>query len=185
MRAPLPQGLNAIVVALLLDLAAAGAFAQAQADPRPTRDLADGIPSADEINTVLFSDDACLDLIKIGQKCMVVRPVIEFSLPAAAFALGSAALPPTLKQPLDVFAEVLRKRRGSSQTLHITGHTDASGSVEGNLLLSKRRAEAVKRYLVEQGADASMLATDGVGSSRLMNAADPRAAVNRRVTLGR
>jgi outer membrane protein OmpA-like peptidoglycan-associated protein len=51
--------------------------------------------------------------------------------------------------------------------LAITGHTDNVGSDAYNMELSKRRAESVKKYLVEKyNIDEQRLMIDGVGSSR-------------------
>ena len=41
--------------------------------------------------------------------------------------------------------------------LEITGHTDNQGDDTANMLLSKKRAEAVKNYMITQGIDATRL----------------------------
>jgi OOP family OmpA-OmpF porin len=48
----------------------------------------------------------------------------------------------------------------------VEGHTDSVGSDAYNQRLSERRAEAVKRYLVAQGIEASRLSTHGYGESK-------------------
>lgn len=64
----------------------------------------------------------------------------------------------------------------------INGHTDGSGSPEYNEDLSQRRAESVKRLLIEQfGLKPQTLVAVGFGFSQLKNARDPFAAENRRV----
>ena len=64
----------------------------------------------------------------------------------------------------------------------IEGHTDALGTPQYNLQLSRKRAEAVKRYLVgEHGLDASRLKTIGYGEGRPMDGADASKPENRRV----
>ena len=45
----------------------------------------------------------------------------------------------------------------------VAGHTDAKGSAPYNKQLSLKRAEAVKRYLVEKGIEAGRLDTVGYG----------------------
>jgi outer membrane protein OmpA-like peptidoglycan-associated protein len=67
----------------------------------------------------------------------------------------------------------------------VIGHADASGTPEANQVLSLRRAEAVKSYLVQKGAEPDMLVVAGVGAKDLKNAANPTAAENRRVEIGR
>jgi len=68
--------------------------------------------------------------------------------------------------------------------LEIDGHTDATGNPAHNMVLSKRRAEAVKSILVSQfGIDAGRLATAGFGSSKPIDTNNTAAgkAQNRRV----
>jgi outer membrane protein OmpA-like peptidoglycan-associated protein len=66
----------------------------------------------------------------------------------------------------------------------INGHTDAKGSAEYNQGLSERRAEAVKRLLVEQfNIPAANLIAVGYGKSMLKNSADPFGGENRRVQI--
>jgi OOP family OmpA-OmpF porin len=47
--------------------------------------------------------------------------------------------------------------------VEITGHADGIGSREYNVQLSERRAEAVKRYLVEKGVAPARITTRGAG----------------------
>jgi outer membrane protein OmpA-like peptidoglycan-associated protein len=57
--------------------------------------------------------------------------------------------------------------------LIILGHTDLTGTNEQNLILSKNRADAVKRYLSENGIPILKIQTKGIGSSSpLYNATD-------------
>jgi outer membrane protein OmpA-like peptidoglycan-associated protein len=165
-------------------LLAAGLLAlQAHADD--AIDVGNAVPDAKAVDEGLFPEVACEELKAAGFKCMGFKPAVRYSLPASSFALGSAELPETLKKQLDVFAEVLKTKRGSNKSVRIEGHADASGDAASNLALSKRRADAVKSYLVGLGADESMLITVGLGSNSPKNAADPLAAENRRVEIGR
>ena len=65
------------------------------------------------------------------------------------------------------------------------GHTDSSGADAYNMSLSQRRAEAVRDYLVQRGANAANLTARGFGESRPIadNATREGRAQNRRVTL--
>ena len=67
--------------------------------------------------------------------------------------------------------------------LSISGHTDSRGSRELNLDLSKRRADAVKTWLVEQGIDDARLETDGFGPDQPIDSNESKAgrAKNRRI----
>ena len=148
-------------------------------------DLAGTVPAVEQVKEGLFPEEACEELRKNGFKCMGFRPAVRYSLPTTSFRLGSAALPDGLKSQLEVFAEVLRNKRGNNKLVRIEGHADASGSAEANLALSQRRAEEVKRFLVERGADPAMLRSEGHGASTLRNSQDPTSQENRRVEIGR
>ena len=87
------------------------------------------------------------------------------SLPAVQ-ALGRALSNPDLK----------------GSTFIVAGHTDAVGSDAYNQDLSERRADSIKRYLVDKsGVPASDLVTVGYGKTKLKDPANPTAEVNRRV----
>ena len=148
-------------------------------------DLGQAVPEVKAISEGLFPEDACKELQQAGFKCMGFKPAVRFSLPAAAFKLGSAELPDLLRQQLDRFAEAMRGKRGSGSVVRIEGHADATGSDAINGPLSQRRAEAVKDYLVKAGADQTMLQAVGVGAKDPKDKSDPRAAENRRVEIGR
>ena len=67
-------------------------------------------------------------------------------------------------------------------TFVVAGHTDAAGTDAYNQDLSDRRADAIKRYLVEKYHIASAdLVTVGYGKSKLKDPSQPLAEVNRRV----
>ena len=150
-----------------------------------TVDMGQAVPDAQAVKEGLFPEDTCKELEAAGYKCMGFKPAVRFSLPTAIFKVGSADLPDLLRQQLDVFAEVLRGKKGSGRVVRIEGHADASGSDDVNQALSQRRAEAVRSYLVKQGADQSMLVAVGLGSGAPKSGTDPYAAENRRVEIGR
>lgn len=67
-------------------------------------------------------------------------------------------------------------------TFILAGHTDAAGGDAYNQDLSERRADSIKRYLVEKAnIPAADLVTVGYGKSKLKDPANPLAEVNRRV----
>ena len=67
-------------------------------------------------------------------------------------------------------------------TFVVAGHTDAAGGEGYNQDLSERRADAIKRYLVDKyGINGSDLVTVGYGKSKLKDPSQPMAEANRRV----
>jgi len=69
-------------------------------------------------------------------------------------------------------------------TFVLAGFADKKGRAQYNLDLSERRADSVKRYLVEKfDIPAANLVTVGYGSTRFKNPDDPYAAENRRVAV--
>lgn len=63
-------------------------------------------------------------------------------------------------------AKVPHLRANPSVRIRIEGHADERGSVEYNLALGMRRAQAVKDYLVEFGLDASRFDIVSYGEDR-------------------
>jgi outer membrane protein OmpA-like peptidoglycan-associated protein len=102
------------------------------------------------------------------------------------FATGSAEILPASEPVLEEIAAVLRDDAGLE--LIIEGHTDSVGGAEMNLDLSRRRADAVKRWLVDRRGIAEVrLTTAGYGLTRPVadNADEDGRARNRRVELVR
>jgi outer membrane protein OmpA-like peptidoglycan-associated protein len=177
-----PTSLRRCFVALAMTGAlGTGSVASAQS----AVDVGTQVPDTNAVKEGLFPEDACKELEANGFKCMGFKPAVKYSLPASSFKLGSAELPDLLKKQLDVFADVLKSKKGTGRQVRVVGHADATGTPEGNQALSVRRAEAVKAYLVDKGADPGMLVVVGVGSTEPKNPADPTAAENRRVEIGR
>ncbi len=56
------------------------------------------------------------------------------------------------------------------QIINVNGHADRLGSAQYNQKLSERRAEAVKAYLVKQGAPADKVETYGYGKTLAVKA---------------
>ncbi len=78
------------------------------------------------------------------------------------FATGAAALAPGPHAGLQRLAEHLRDNPGLR--IALVGHTDSAGSLADNIALSKRRAQAVRDYLVRNhGLAASRVEAEGMG----------------------
>ena len=97
------------------------------------------------------------------------------------FATDSAKITDYSMKKVRKFARFLINHKGSM--VHITGHTDSRGDDNYNLLLSKRRAEAVKQALIDLGVSASRLSAEGRGEKDPIasNATKQGMALNRRI----
>jgi OOP family OmpA-OmpF porin len=88
------------------------------------------------------------------------RKVVTDAIKDLEFDLGKSTIRPKSYSTLNRVAALLVEKNFS---LKLAGHTDNTGSKELNLRLSKERAEAVKAYLVSQGANASRIEATGYG----------------------
>lgn len=98
------------------------------------------------------------------------------------FATGAAELTEASFQSLSALADWLRANPNARVAL--VGHTDAVGALEGNVALSKRRADAVVRRMIDRHAiDPTQMTAEGVGflAPRASNQTDAGRTSNRRV----
>ena len=100
------------------------------------------------------------------------------------FETNSADLTPQAKKQLDVVAAALRNNKLAEYGFSVEGHADPRGLHDANLSLSQQRAESVRNYLISaHSIDAKRLKAVGKGDSEVLNAKDPAAVENRRVTI--
>jgi outer membrane protein OmpA-like peptidoglycan-associated protein len=99
------------------------------------------------------------------------------------FALNSSEISPDYKDDLTAAALVFNKYPDTN--ILVEGHTDDSGTDEINIPLSKRRAEAVSAFLVNQGVAPARLDETWYGSSqpKYPNDSAEHRSLNRRVEL--
>ncbi len=97
------------------------------------------------------------------------------------FNPGSAELEADAIEVLDTVAATIANY--SDQVIEISGHTDSSGDSVINLELSKKRAMAVRDYLVSKGLPDSQLRPIGYGESNPVadNSTPAGRAANRRI----
>ena len=80
---------------------------------------------------------------------------------------------------------VLIMKKNPDLKVEVDGHADSTGKPEYNMTLSEKRAEAVKKYFVDQGIDPDRLTTKGFGITKpaASNKTKEGRAKNRRVEL--
>jgi outer membrane protein OmpA-like peptidoglycan-associated protein len=110
-------------------------------------------------------------------------PVREFNgtIEGIVFDFNKDTIRASSKPVLDRALETLKE--WPEIRVKIIGHTDDVGTPEVNQDLSRRRAEAVKQYLIEGGVDASRVETEGRGATepRAPNDTEENRAKNRRI----
>ncbi|NVK64760.1 MAG: OmpA family protein [Flavobacteriales bacterium] len=86
-----------------------------------------------------------------------VEEVLQTAFDNLEFETGKDIIKAASIPSLTKLAEVLVKK--PEWKLQISGHTDSQGNDQNNLILSKKRAEAVKNFMVENGINADRLNT--------------------------
>lgn len=109
------------------------------------------------------------------------RPSLDFEV---YFPFNSSALQPSALDTVHKIGQLLTNPAFEGRSFLITGHTDAKGKAEPNRVVSERRAEAVKAYLVKTYAiDPLRLRVIGYGKEQLKAPDKPFSAINRRVQI--
>jgi OOP family OmpA-OmpF porin len=116
----------------------------------------------------------------------VVEPVVEpikprFNLKNVTFAFDKSYIDSLQKTYLNELAVVLKER--SDVIVIISGHTDNTGTAAYNNTLSRKRAEAVRNYLVKQGIPKARFKIEYMGLTTPIAPNETREgrALNRRV----
>jgi OmpA-OmpF porin, OOP family len=89
---------------------------------------------------------------------------LVISLSGILFDVGRSALKAGSQASIERIAAVLTQY--PQHQIVVEGHTDATGSDELNLRLSRDRASSVRSALVAGGVDASKISAEGYGESR-------------------
>ena len=128
--------------------------------PWPDRD-GDGIPD---------KEDECPDVFGVPENhgCPKLEKkeleTVKFAFDNLEFATGKDEIKSKSFFSLNALADLLKKK--DSYGLRIEGHTDNVGKDESNLILSQKRATAVKNYLMKRGVDGTKLEAFGYGASK-------------------
>jgi OmpA-OmpF porin, OOP family len=152
----------------------------------------DGCPEEDNDDDGVFDDkDECPDVpegkggdgdgcpdrgqVKVEEGRISITGKIQF-------ATDSSDLDPRSDYLLDEIAKAIQDTKAIKKVI-IEGHTDDTGPAEYNDDLSRRRAESVRRALVERGVEPDRLEVRGMGERQPIapNATPAGRAKNRRV----
>ena len=138
--------------------------------------ISDGNEIANHTNPLDPSDD--VPKIKQELKAEINVPIV---LDGVVFKTGSAEITPISKEILMQAFNTLD--RHPEIEVNIQGHTDNVGKHDYNMKLSKRRADAVKTWLVNKGIEPSRITTAGFGPDKPMtsNATPEDKQKNRRI----
>jgi outer membrane protein OmpA-like peptidoglycan-associated protein len=142
-----------------------------------------GCPWADtDKDGVLDKDDACPQVPGVVELkgCPVSKPsdpapqevpmkaaekkIIEKAFATLEFATGKDIIKPKSLPALNDLAKLL-VAHSADWKLKLSGHTDNQGDEAKNLLLSEKRANAVKKYLVKKGVKEDQVIAESFGST--------------------
>lgn len=112
-----------------------------------------------------------------------VKKRLAFAATAIQFDLGKATIKSGSFSLLNEIVDILNEYKDYNMT--IEGHTDATGTEERNLELSKERAASVRNYFISKGVDADRLTSEGYGEANPVAPNNTKAgrAKNRRVEM--
>ncbi|MFM0073183.1 OmpA family protein [Paraburkholderia sediminicola] len=106
-------------------------------------------------------------LLTPDSSCATADVVKVLNLQVINFASAGARVPASALEDLNQSAQVLNAcaRNGKTAKLEVAGYSDNVGGAQANLQLSKKRAEAVRAYLVKAGVPADSLVAQGYGDA--------------------
>src|SRR5215472_9795657 len=188
------SGLKAITVCAALSMTAGLAFAAdnnvtkdqilGALQPKPlTRGLSTGEPQVDpqvkvkEASFIASIRNRKTRSLSLGEReeiaeIAATKPKIDLEI---QFDYNSAAISQSSMPSVQALGQALSDPKLKGSTFVVAGHTDGVGSDAFNQDLSERRADTIKRYLVDKysiaGAD---LVTVGYGKTKLKDAQDPK-----------
>ena len=124
-----------------------------------------------------------------GAEFNTVTLEIVYELPLSVvlenlyFSSNNATLDPSGYEMLNNLADYLKRKKNTK--IRIDGHTDDQGDAAANLRLSQQRAEAVRKYLIEQGVIPTNLTVKGFGEIKPIadNSTPEGRAKNRRTEI--
>ncbi|MBK7149898.1 MAG: OmpA family protein [Bacteroidetes bacterium] len=115
-------------------------------------------------------DDACIDVFGVAENkgCPMLEKkeieTVKTAFENLEFETGKDIIRTSSYASLNSLAMLLVKK--ANYGLRIEGHTDNVGSDSNNLILSQKRATAVKNYLKKKGVEGNKLEDFGYGESK-------------------
>jgi len=135
------------------------------------------------IDAEKIAADALADLAKLAAIKEEERGLVITLSGSVLFASNQSALLPAALDRLNKVADALLKTK--ERNLTVEGFTDSQGSYEYNMVLSQKRADVVRSYLISRGYPSNLIQANGIGEDRPVadnNSAEGRAN-NRRVEI--
>ena len=175
--------ITAAIAAATLSAAALPAFSQAST------------PSASTIERRLqaaprerLAPNKRVTIQELRRRPEVRRMAPSIDIQSINFEFGSAEIPFSQYGKIENIATAMERilRRNRREVFLIEGHTDAVGSFDSNQVLSERRAESLRRVLIQEfRIPRRALETVGYGEEFLLVPTQNEDWRNRRVTLRR
>jgi outer membrane protein OmpA-like peptidoglycan-associated protein len=137
----------------------------------------DGCPYVDTDGDSIFDkDDDCPNVpgVRENNGCPLIevaeQEIINTAFSALEFLSGKAVIRDESFASLDELAALLIKK--PDWKLKLSGHTDNVGGEQANLILSKRRAEAVQDHLAEKGVEKERIKVEFFGETKPLESND-------------
>ena len=146
-----------------------------QADPAPNAAETKLIQSVRGRSTRSLSSTEREEIASVAKD----KPNIDLEI---TFDYNSANISAKSLASVQALGRALTSPELKGSTFVVAGHTDAAGTETYNQELSERRADAIKKYLIDNYHISSAdLVTVGYGKSKLKDPNQPMAEANRRV----
>jgi len=119
------------------------------------------------------------EIIKLGEVEEVTDPLIALKnfenskntemlvVEQVLYEVNAFQIPTNAINEMDKIAQYLLDN--ATYNLQINSHTDATGEDKSNLMLSQKRANEVKKYLITKGIKESRIKAVGFGESKIIN----------------